>query len=361
MEELKYFVALNTHQKIGPITFKKLLDYFGDLEKVWKVKQIDLKKAGLTEEQIKAIIEIRKKVDPDKELEKIKKLGLFVMTIKDKNYPKLLKEIYDPPSIIYYKGKIFDDDLKIAIVGSRACTSYGRRVAENLAFDLASEGITIVSGLALGIDSVAHKAALDAKGKTIAVLGNGLDRIYPDCHRKLAKDILENEGAIISEFSPGTPPYRGNFPQRNRVISGLSQGTIVVEAIETSGALITAKSALEQNREVFAVPGNIDSPSSKGTNNLIKMGAHPITQAADVLIELNIKPKSKGVRGLRGVRGVKGKEEKLLFSLLSSEPLHIDKLKEKSKLDVALVNSTLIMLEMKGLIKNIGGGYYIRI
>ena len=359
MEETKYFVALNTHIKVGPITFKKLLDFFADLEKVWRASKVDFKKAGLSEEQIQAIKEVREKINPEKEMEKLNKLGISVLTIKDKNYPKLLAQIYDPPAILYYKGTLpKKEDFLVSVVGSRACTSYGRQVAEDLVYNLAKEGLTITSGLALGIDSIAHKAALEAQGKTIAVLGNGLDLIYPYSHKKLAEEIIEKDGAIVSEFPLGMPPLKQNFPQRNRIISGLSQATVVVEAALNSGALITAKSALEQNREVFAVPGSIYNPNSLGCNNLIKMGAHPVTSFEDILLELNIKPSEKVKR-----EKVKGEteEENLLLSLLSHEPISIDKLKELSKLDIAVLNANLIMLEIKGVVKNIGGGQYIRI
>jgi DNA processing protein len=355
----KYFIALNTHQKIGSQTILKLLDFFGDLEKIWQLGQIDFARIGLKEEQISAIKEVKEKVDPDDEMEKLKKSKIEVLTIKDKNYPGLLRELADPPAILYYKGKLpKKNDFLVSIVGSRACTSYGRQVAEELAYNLAKEGITIVSGLALGIDSIAHKAALQAKGKTIAVLGCGLDIIYPYTHKRLAEEIIKKDGAIISEFSLGTPPLKPNFPMRNRIISGISKATIVVEAALKSGALITAKSALEQNREVFAVPGSIFNPNSEGCNNLIKMGAYPVTSYEDILSELGIKSKIAKIK--KEAEG-DSKEEKVILSLLSYEPVSIDKLKELSKLDIAVLNSTLIMLEIKGLVKNIGGAQYIRI
>lgn len=355
----KYFVAFNTHQKIGPQTFKKLLDYFGDLENVWRAERLELKKSGLKEEEIEAILEVKRKVDPDKEMERLKKLDIQVVSFKDPGYPVLLSEIYDPPALLYYKGKLPEkEEICFSVVGSRACTPYGRRATEEIVFDLASEGLVIVSGLALGIDSIAHKTALEAKGKTIAVLGNGLDIIYPYSHKNLAKEIVEKEGAIISEFPLGMPPLKQNFPQRNRIIAGLSQGVLVIEAAETSGALITAHFALEENREVFALPGSIYNPNSVGTNNLIKMGAHPLTSATDIFLELNIHKKLK--KRKKEIK-LERKEEEILLSLLKSEPVHIDKLVEESKLDIAVVNSSLITLEIKGLVKNIGGGQYIKV
>uniref|UniRef100_A0A7V3J8W6 DNA-protecting protein DprA n=1 Tax=candidate division CPR3 bacterium TaxID=2268181 RepID=A0A7V3J8W6_UNCC3 len=279
----------------------------------------------------------------------------------DANYPFLLSKIFDPPSFLYYEGELpKEDEVLVAVVGSRACTPYGRQVAEEISYNLAKEGITIVSGLALGIDSVAHRAALTAKGKTIAVLGSGLDVIYPSSHMKLAKEIIENGGALISEFSPGTPPLPHHFPLRNRIISGISQGIIVVEAGFKSGALITARCALEQGREVFAVPGSIYSLNSQGSNSLIKMGAHVVTNFLDVLDVLNLKPKTKTKTKRKEIK-CETKEEAILLALLGPEPVSIDKLHALSKLDIAVVTSTLVMLEIKGLVKNIGGARYIKI
>jgi len=286
-------------------------------------------------------------------------LDIKSVSIKDKNYPRLLKEISGPPAILNYRGELpKKEDFLIAVVGSRACTSYGRRVAEEVAFYLAKEGFVIVSGLALGIDSIAHQAALDADGKTIAVLGCGCDIIYPYCHRKLADDMIKSGGAIISEFDNGYPPLRQNFPQRNRIISGISYATVIIEATLKSGAIITAKLALDQNREVFAVPGPIYSSNSQGCNNLIKIGAFPVTSPEDILLALDVKPKSSARKDL--VTNL-NKDEELIFSLISKNAIAIDKLKELSKLDIADLNSAVIMLEIKGLIKNLGGGQYIRI
>lgn len=280
------------------------------------------------------------------------------ISLNDSKYPLLLSKISDPPSFLFYEGELpKKDDILIAIVGSRACSAYGRQVAYELSFNLAKEGIVIVSGLALGIDSIAHQAALDAKGRTVAVLGCGLDIIYPSSHQKLAKEIIKKEGAIVSEFSPGTPPLPHHFPLRNRIISGISVATVVVEAALRSGALITARYALEQGREVFAVPGPVYSQNSQGTNNLIKMGASPVTSFEDVMLGLNIQLNSERKKG-----AVKAetKEEEILLSLLNQGAVSVDKLCELSKLEISIVSSTLIMLEIKGLVKNIGG-QYIRI
>lgn len=355
--KIKYFVALNTRaDKIGARTFQKLLIFFGDIKNVWQASYGELKKSGLTEEQIRTIINVRDNIDPDQEIRKLQKLNIKISTLEDKNYLSILKEISDPPAVLYYKGELpKEKDMLIAVVGSRACTAYGRRVAEELAYNLSKENITIVSGLALGIDSIAHRACLKAGGKTLAVLGCGLDQIYPTSHHKLAEEIIETGGAVFSEFPLGYPPFKQNFPMRNRIISGLSKATVIIEAALKSGALITAKSALEQNREVFAVPGSIYSPSSAGTNALIRMGAYPVTSYEEILLELGYQPKKAKKEKAKGDTP----EENLLLKILSHEPIHIDKLRELSKLDIAALNSTLIMLEIKGLVKNIGGGQYI--
>lgn len=292
-------------------------------------------------------------IDANQLLDKIKSAKT-----SDLKYPFLLSQISDAPKKLYFIGKLpLKKDILIAIVGSRKCTHYGRQVAEDLAYNLAKEGIIIISGLALGIDSIAHQGALKARGKTIAVLGSGLKIIYPHTHRNLAVEIIKAGGAIVSEFEPDTSPYPGNFPLRNRIISGLSCATVVVEAAERSGALITAFSALDQNREVFAVPGSIYSSNSNGTNRLIKLGAHPVTSHLDILKELGLQSKISKKEEIRDLSD----EAQKIYSFISTEPISIDKLKELSKLEIAVLNSTLVMLELEGLVKNIGGGQYIKI
>lgn len=281
------------------------------------------------------------------------------ININNANYPKILKEISDPPENLYMKGKFDEQDkISIAIVGTRNYTSYGKQITEMLAGDLAEAGITIISGLAKGIDTFAHKSALEKSGRTIAVLGSAIDnqRIYPACNRRLAEKISQN-GAVISEQTPGTQSKPYFFAQRNRIISGLSLGTLVIEAPEKSGALITAMQAIEQNREVFAVPGPINNKNSVGTNNLIKMGAKLVTCANDILEELNLPLIQKQERKIK----FESKEEEILFDILSQTPLHIDEITKKSKLNAGIVSPTLIILELRGLVKNTGGGYYIKL
>jgi DNA processing protein len=279
------------------------------------------------------------------------------INISDKDYPEILKEIHNPPKSLYVRGG-FDEKDKIAIgiVGTRNYTSYGKQVAINIAGDLAEAGITVVSGLAKGIDAFAHQAALEKNGRTIAVLGSAVDSssVYPSCNKKLAEKIAKS-GAVISEYAPGTKSEIYFFPQRNRIVSGLSLGVVVIEAPEKSGALITATCALEQNREVFAVPGSIYSKNSVGTNKLIQMGAKLVNSANDILDELNLpllKEKSKNFKP-------ETKEEEILVSIITKEPIHLDEIVKQSRLNSALASSTLIMLELKGIAKHQGGGYYI--
>ncbi len=280
------------------------------------------------------------------------------INIEDNNYPKILKEIHDPPKTLYIRGNFHDDDkTAVGIVGTRNYTSYGKQVAENIAGDLAEAGITIISGLAKGIDTWAHKSALDRGGRTIAVLGSAVDskNLYPSCNRKLAEKITQN-GAVISEYPLGTKSERWFFAQRNRIISGLSLGVLVIEAPEKSGALITATQAVEQNRDVFAIPGPIYSENSIGTNGLIKMGAKLVTCANDILEELNLpllEDKRKKFKP-------ENKWEENLLNILTKEPIHIDEINKQSKLEPGLVSSTLMMLELRGIVKNHGGSYYTK-
>lgn len=286
--------------------------------------------------------------------ENIKKI-----TLSDSDYPKNLKEIHDPPSALYVRGNfIKEDKIALGVVGTRNFTSYGKQVTYDIVGGLTEAGITIISGLAKGIDTFAHKAALERNGRTIAVLGSAVDSesVYPSCNRKLADKITKN-GVVISEYSPGTKSERWFFPQRNRIISGLSLGVLVIEAPEKSGALITAMQAVEQNREVFAVPGTIYSKNSVGTNRLIQMGAKLVTCANDILDELNLPLLEKERKQFEP----ETKEEKTILNVISKEPVHIDEIVKQSKLDIKIVSSTLMMLELKGVVKNTGGGYYIKI
>lgn len=354
-EDIKYWVALSTHQKIGARTLAKLYKRFKKMSRVWRASRRDLLSAGLDLGQAEAVFEVIEKKNPDLELEKLAKYHVQPLIFPDHDYPTLLKELPDPPGLLYVKGKLLKDDLALAVVGSRKYTSYGKRVTESIVYPLARNKITIVSGLALGIDSIAHEVTLSAKGRTVAVLGCGLDQIYPVSNIRLADKILVSGGAIISEFPLGMPALKFNFPIRNRIIAGLSLGTLVVECAEGSGSLLTARAALEYNREVFAVPGDIFLSTSFGTNRLINMGAKLVTGYKDILEELAIEEKEK-INQAREVIADTA-EEKILLDLLR-EPKLIDTLIADSKFSAATVNSLLIQMEMKGLIKNLGGTRY---
>ena len=360
MQDLKYWIGLNNFPKFGPVRFKKLINYFQNMEIAFKATSNELIKAGIEENITQEFITARVEINPDEIVDKLARENINVITIKEEIYPKLLKELYTPPPLLYYKGN-FDlkNDFTLAVVGARKYTNYGEQVTINLVKHLAHNNLTIVSGLALGIDSLAHTTALENNGKTIAVLGSGLDKqnIYPTQNRYLADKIISKNGLIISEFPPGTPPLRHHFPQRNRIISGLSLGTLVIEASEKSGALITAKYSLDQNREVFAVPGNIYSDTSSGTNELIKLGAKVVTKAEDIIETLNLDQAIAYIDNKKIIPETP--EEKILIEHLSHEPIHVDELARLTKFDIAAINSTLTIMEMKGMVKNIGSMQYI--
>ena len=277
------------------------------------------------------------------------------ININDENYPKLLKEIKDTPEVLYYRGELKLEENCFAVVGTRMCSPYGKQVALEIAGDLAEVGLTIVSGMAPGIDSFVHQAAIERNRRTIAVLGTGVDEksIYPQSNLKLAKKILETGGCLISEYPPGTPGSKFTFPNRNRIISGLSLGVLVVEAKQKSGALITAHHAFEQKRKVFAIPGSIHSLNSKGCHYLIKKGAKLVENANDILKELNL-PELTSPGLVRG----ENEEENLILGVLKEEALDVDKIIEKTNLPASKVASTLAILEIKGKVRNLGGNIY---
>jgi DNA processing protein len=360
-KDAKYFHAFNSfNEQIGPARFKKILGYFGTAQNAWeKGNAQDFANAGLEETLAQEIVLKRPQLDLDNELAKLAKENITILTNLDKEYPRLLKEIYDPPYIMYMHGSLAkEDEFSIAIVGTRKISSYGQQVASQISRDLAQAGLTIVSGLAHGIDTLAHRAAVQEKKRTIAVVGSSLDwqSLFPPENRKLAQAIIQN-GAILSEYPLGSFALKHHFPARNRIISGLTLGTLVVEAPEKSGALMTANHALAQNREVFAVPGSIFSPQSFGPNNLIKMGAKLVACAQDILEELNLKNLTSNIE----VRQIVAEtpEEQMILDLLSSDPIPVDKIVEATKLETAMVNSTLALMEMKGMVKNLGGMQYV--
>lgn len=356
----QYLNALNLIPSLGPVKLKRLLDYFKNEEKIWNASFSELQKAKIDNQTIEEIIQQRKKINPEKEWKILTLENIKVLSILDENYPQILKNIHTPPPILYLKGQIKPDfNYGLAVVGSRKATNYGQEAAYRIAGELAQNGIVIISGFALGIDVISHQAALDVKSPTIAVLGSSLlnKELYPPLNKKFVQPILEQNGALISEFAPGSLTLKQNFPRRNRIIAGLSIGVLVIEASETSGSLITARYGLEQGRDIFAVPGSIFSANSRGTNNLIKMGAKLVSSAQDILDELRLE-KIKEKIAVRQILP-DTKEEAKILEILSREPTHIDFITKQSNLNVSLINSTLIMMEMKGKVKHIGGNTYI--
>jgi DNA processing protein len=298
-------------------------------------------------------------VDLEKYMAQVAAQGISILTWEDDLYPVRLKEIDQPPPVLYVRGALTtEDSWAVAVVGTRRVSAYGRQVTEELASFLAANGVTVVSGLARGVDAIAHQSALKAGGRTIAVMGCGVDRIYPPEHTQLAEKMI-GSGALLSDYAPGTPPEASNFPPRNRIISGLSMATVVVEAGETSGALITAQFAVDQGREVFAVPGNILAPQSKGTNQLIAQGARPMLSGRDLLDVLNL----TRVTEQRIVRKALPADEieARLMNVLSHEPLHMDEIRNQTGLPIERVSATLVMMELKGLVRQVGGMNYVAV
>lgn len=360
IESRKYLIALSHFPKFGAKSLAKLIKHFPELSDSLKSSLSNLVNAGITEKIASEFIDFRKNICPDKIFEKLIKEKIETATVFDDDYPILLKEIYDPPLLLYYKGILsVPDEIVFAIVGTRCLTSYGQRITEKITSELAQNGFTIASGLALGIDTLAHNTIVDLKKRTIAVLGTGIDdrSLYPRSNRYLAENIIKNGGALISEFPLGTAPLRHHFPQRNRVIAGLSIGTLVIEAGEKSGALITARFALENNREVFAVPGSVFSPVSIGPNNLIKQGAKSVTTTNDILETLDFKAINAYINNKKIIP--ESEEEKIVLSLLNHEPKHINDIIRLSRLKSSQISSTLVLMEIKGLIKNLGNLYYV--
>ncbi|MCO5191974.1 MAG: DNA-processing protein DprA [Anaerolineae bacterium] len=358
MSDAKYWLGFNLVSGIGPAKMQALLDRFDDLEQAWNANVGALYALGIDKRTLENLVAAREALDLDAELARIERAGLRLLTWQSADYPRYLREVPMAPPVLYMRGELLSaDEWAIAVVGTRRLTAYGRQVARELTLGLARSGITVISGLARGIDSLAHKTAIEAGGRTIAVLGSGLNQIYPPENRRLAEQIVAGHGALISEYALDTPPDARNFPPRNRIISGLSLGTIVVEAGERSGALITASFALEQNREVFAVPGPVTSKASKGTNRLIQEGAKLVTSIEDVLEELNLTQATQ--QQAVQLFMPESAEEALLLRHLVDEPTHVDELSRQSGLPTALVSSTLTLMEMKGMVQQVGGMKYV--
>ena len=361
--DLPYWLALNRVRGIGPARFRLLLEGFGSARGAWEATPADWRSAGLDTRSVTALEKQRRGIEPEAEVERLIKLRVGALRTIDPAYPRLLQEIPLPPPVLYVRGALApQDEWALAIVGTRRATPYGRQMTEKLAGELARQNITIVSGLARGIDTVAHHAALEAGGRTLAVLGCGPDLVYPPENAKLAARIVE-QGAMLTEFPPGTQPEAGNFPARNRLISGLSLGVLVTEAPEASGALITTRFAAEQGRDVFAVPGNVTSRASVGANRLIQDGATMTLEVGDILSELNLHlaPQQMEMLELRETLPENASEARLLALLdASDDPQHIDDLCRASGMPVAEVSGTLVMLELKGLARLAGPMTYVK-
>lgn len=356
--DLKYWLGFNLVKGIGPAKLRTLLNKYGAVVDAWLANEHDLVNAGFDRRTIDGFKNTRSTINLDSELRKVQDAGIELLVWESNGYPRYLKEITHPPPLLYVRGEIKEvDEWAIAVVGTRRKTAYGRQVTTDLVRGLVNNKVTIISGLARGIDSIAHKTAVEMGGRTIAVMGSGLDIIYPSENRALANNIISGHGALVSEFALGTKPEAKNFPPRNRVISGLSLGVIVVEAGKRSGALITADFALEQDREVFAVPGNITSPASRGTNSLIQEGAKLVQNVEDVLEELNMMMVQEKTAVQMAMP--ESAEEAQLLGNLTHQPMHIDDLTRRVELPSALVSSTLTLMELKGMVRQVGGMQYV--
>lgn len=370
------WIALNMTPGVGPRAATKLLERFGSPDAVFQARRTELESLRIKPETIESILKNEFAEKAVQELENVKQIGGDVLILDDGSYPTLLREIADPPITLYVKGdwQACFEQACVAVIGSRMCSTYGENAAEMLARDLASRGICIVSGLARGIDAAAHKGAIRGGGKTIAVMGTGIDNVYPRENTKLVREILESGGCIVSQFPLGTPPLKDNFPYRNRIISGLSLGVLIIEASERSGSLITARLAAEQDREVMAVPGNITSGNSFGTNYLIKSGAKLVQQWQDVVAELpsEIAASILPPKIDQQTNGHSAKQQELIPADLNDnerriwpllpvdDSIHIDVLLESSGLSFGDLNSALVALDIRDLIRVLPGKNYAR-
>ena len=370
MSARKFWLGFNHVKGIGAVRLRALYAHFGSLEIAWHAAPADLQAAGLDQRSLRSLLESRRELDLDRISDQVDALGASVLTIEDPDYPARLQNQSDSPPVLYVKGTLLErDQWAVAFVGTRSATSYGRTVTRQLAGALAQSGVTIISGMALGIDAAAHRAAIEAGGRTFAVLGCGIDVVYPPDHHELAAAI-QDHGALITEYPPGTPPESSHFPARNRIVSGLSMGVVVVEAPAKSGALITANLAADQGREVFAVPGNITNRNSQGTNRLIQEGATLVMHPDDILEELNLVRVPIQAREEVEAVAPANEVEASLLALLVDEPLHIDELCQLSELPITQVSSTLALMELKGIVQRVenmryqitaGGGEHYRL
>ncbi len=358
MSDSKYWLGFSLVPEIGPKRLSLLLNTFGALADAWRASESQLLASGLEKQPTANLLKTRRQLDLDVEMAKVERSGACLVTLADERYPVLLKKQPDAPSVLYLRGTLTSEDERaLSVVGTRRATTYGKDAAYHLSKQLAGQSVTIISGLAHGIDSAAHRGALDGGGRTIAVMGCGVDKVYPADNRKLAEQIT-TAGAVISEFPIGMPPEKRNFPRRNRVISGLALGVLVVEAPEKSGALITAGIAADQGREVFAVPGNIFNPMSGGTNRLIQDGAKLVMSIEDILDELSIVQSKVKTQTITERIIPANDVEASILQYLGADPVHIDDLVRQCGLPVSIVSSTLTILELKGLARTVGHMQY---
>jgi DNA processing protein len=356
MSDREYLVAVSSFIPFGPARIKLLLSYFGSAKKIWQAEKSKLIKLGLGEQRTADFVKYREELNCQKYFAKLEKLSIGCFTFSDKAYPPNLKDLPNAPIVLYIKGKLKVSDINaVAIVGSRKMTAYGREVTGKFSSELASFGVTVVSGLARGIDTEAHQAALSVGGRTIAVLGCGLDLVYPPENTQLASEIVHS-GALLSEYPLGYPAIPLNFASRNRIISGLAKAVLVIEGAEKSGTLLTASHAAEQGRTVFAVPGQITSPLSGAPLFLIKNGAKMATSTKDILEELDIQIKVDR-EVVEKILPASPEEEKIL-AILENENLHLDEIARISSLATSIISARLTMMELKGLVKSLGGGIY---
>ena len=353
----QYWVGFNLVKGIGAVRLRSLLEAFdSDLQTAWNAPPEALKAAGLSPKLIASLVKLRKATSLEQVWERIQAKGIQILTWEDQGFPQRLRDVENAPPVLYIRGELApEDEWAEAVVGTRRVTAYGRQVTEHICRVLAQSGVTVVSGLARGVDSIAHQTALEAGGRTLAVLGCGVDRVYPPEHRQLAEKIIAS-GALISDYPVGTPPEARNFPPRNRIIAGLSLATVVVEAGERSGALITAEFALEQGREIFAVPGNILAPQSRGTNRLIQQGAHPLLHPEEILETLELTLISEHRQARTVLPG--DATEAQLFEILGPDPMHVDEIRARTNLPIEKVTAALAMMELKGLVRQAGGMRY---
>ena len=358
MSEQKYWLGFNIVKGIGAAKVSALHDHFGDLALAWQANQSDLKHIGFDQRTINSFFKTRAAINLDDRMAELEKMGVKLLCWDSADYPPLLRGIPVSPPTIYIKGTLTEiDRWAIAIVGTRRVTTYGRQMTAQIAQKLVNHSVTIVSGLARGVDSVAHEVAVDGGGRTVAVLGSGIDCIYPPENRRLAERIADGRGAVISEYALGVQPEAKNFPPRNRIISALSLGTVVIEAGERSGALITAKFARDQGREVYALPGNVTNRNSIGTNRLIQQGAKLLTNADEILEDLQLDRAAEQQTVQLALPD--SAEEAALIPHLVTTPIHVDELSRLSGMPAALVSSTLTLMELKGVVRQVGGMQYV--